>query len=76
MLARAPGAAFPSDWTGDANLNALVGPMHAEASMIWTEAGLWWVWECGAMVPADERAAGLNAFAQQTAAVPVRDIGD
>src|SRR4051812_21120761 len=48
MATRAPGTATPSDFVGVADLDVQLGRMQPEASLVWTEAGRWWVWGYGA----------------------------
>jgi len=57
MVAYPPGNAWPLDFTTDGELEAVLSSgLQAEAWLIETNAGRWWLWDYGATAPADRRA--------------------
>src|SRR5262245_35935478 len=77
MLELPPGQATAERFGGDGELDAPLGyGIQAEAWLVETEAGRWWLWETGTAAPADQRAEVYQAHALRQARLEGRFVGD
>jgi hypothetical protein len=66
MIALPPGQATPLDFERDGEIDAMLpSGLQAEAWLIETNAGRWWLWDYGATAPADQRAETYQTHAQR-----------
>lgn len=76
MFAVPPDLASGADFDGDPEMGGRLGAAVDRPYLVWTEAGPWWVWEYGAVAPADQRAAVYETHARRQAARDGFYVGD